>query len=164
MKYLTLLAMAVLAVLGSISASRADTKLLWRTARTGVSVASNLTTAVSLGRIDVSAYDRVRVVAVVRRPASVPTNRGFGFPLRIELNIAEENEDLGPLENGRLGLNPTDTSGDVPPRTVRSTAVFEYPVVTTLLVNVVGGTSTSQQTVIIDVFVYGQTSAGSTTQ
>jgi hypothetical protein len=159
MKHITVLAVAVLAMLGSLASGHADTRLLWRTPTNGTTIVPNTKgTLIQLGQVDVSAYDRIRLVAVARRPSGVALTNGFGAPFQIELHIGEGGSDLGLLENGAFSLNPSITSATVPARTERATGVFDYPVMTTLLIDVVGPTTGNQQTVV-DIYVYGQTLA-----
>jgi hypothetical protein len=143
-------------LLGSLTQGFAETKLLWRTPTSGVTIVPNTQgKLVSLGQVDVSAYDRVRLVAIARRPANTLLGSSFGAPFQIELHIGEGTGDLGLLENGLFPLNPTSTPTTVPAHTERVTAVFDNPVITTLLVDAVGPTTGNQQTVV-DLFVYGQ--------
>jgi hypothetical protein len=163
MRPVTILGLAALAVLGSISACHAETKLLWRTNRT-----TGFTVGFNQGKhyvvdvpLDVSAYDRLRVVAVARRPTSVLPNLPFGIPVRVELRIGGDgDEDLGLLENGVLVLNPTNstTADSVPARTFTATAVYDNPVITRLRLHAQSLAAVNQQ-VGIDLYVYGQTSA-----
>ena len=158
MKQIMVLAVAIPAMFGNLTASHAATKLLWRTP-------TDRTTAVpitqgklsELGQIDVSGYDRIRVVVIARRPSGLAQNSGFGEPFRIELHIGEGNDDLGALENGVFSLNPTSTATDVPAHTERAAAVFDFPVITTLVVEAAGPTTGGQSTTV-DIYVYGQTS------
>jgi hypothetical protein len=164
MKQITILTVAVLAMLGCLSKSQADTKLLWRTPTSGAPIVPNTQgTLIPLGQVDVSAYDRLRVVAIARRPSNIPLTSGFGAPFQIELHIGEGTSDLGPLENGAFALNPSNTTSTAPAHTERATGVFDYPVITTLLVDVIGPTTGNIQT-IVDIYVYGQVSAGNTGQ
>lgn len=157
MKPTTMLAAAAL-LLGSLTQGSAETKLLWRTPTSGVTIVPNTKgTLVPLGTVDVSAYDRIRLVAIARRPANVLTPAGFGAPFQIELHIAEGNSDLGLLENGVFGLNPSNTSAATPAHTERATGVFDNPVITTLLIDAVGPLTGNQQTVV-DLYIYGQRS------
>jgi hypothetical protein len=163
MKHIAILAVAVLAMLGRPTEGHAATKLLWRTPTSGATVVSNAQgKLVLLGKIDVSAYDRIRLVAIARRPTNLPLNNGFGAPFRLELHIGEGNDDLGLLENGAFPLNPSSMNADVAAHTERTTAVFDNPVITTLLVDVIGPTSGNQQTTV-DIYVYGETTAASAT-
>ena len=158
MKQITVLAIAVLAMFGSLAEGSANTKLLWRTSTSGAMIVPNSQgKLVQLGQIDVSAYDRVRLVVVARRPSGLSLNSGFGSPFHIELHIGEGNDDLGLLENGVFSLNPTGTATDVAAHTERAAGVFDYPVITTLLVDAVGPTTSGPQTTV-DIYVYGQTS------
>jgi hypothetical protein len=161
MKQITVLAIAVLAMFGSLSEGHASTKLLWRTAAIGATIVTNSQgKLVPLGQpIDVSAYDRIRVVVVARRPSGLAQNSGFGSPFHIELHIGEVNDDLGLLENGAFSLNPTSMATDVAAHTERATGVFDFPVITTLLVDAVGPTTSGPPTTV-DIYVYGETSSG----
>jgi hypothetical protein len=162
MKQIAALSLAVLALLGSRTPGQADTKLLWRTPTSGATVITNSQgTLVTLGQADVSAYDRLRVVVVARRPATTPLTSPFGAPFRVELRIREGSADLGLLENGILSLNPTATNAGAPARTERVTAVYDFPVITSLLVGVVGPTTGTLRTTV-DVYLYGQTDVGTT--
>ena len=73
LKQITVLTIAVLAMLGSLAPGQAATKLLWQTPATGVTISpSSLGKPIQLGQpIDASAYDRIRVVVVARRPAGL---------------------------------------------------------------------------------------------
>jgi len=156
MKSMTVLWVALLTAIGSLSPAHAETKLLWRTGASGATIVPNSKgTLVTLGQVDVSQYDRIRLVAVARRPSNVPLPNGFGAPLQLELHIGEGTDDLGLLESGVFALNPTGTSGAVPAHTERTTGVFENPVITTLIIEAVGPITGNQQTVM-DIFVYGQ--------
>jgi hypothetical protein len=157
MKPTTMLSTMAL-LLGSLTQGFAETKLLWRTPTNGVSIVPNSKgTLVSLGTVDVSAYDRIRLVAIARRPSNSLLGSSFGAPFQIELHIGEGTSDLGVLENAVFPLNPTSTNTTVPAHTERVTAVFDNPVITTLLVDAVGPTTGNQQTVV-DLFIYGQKS------
>src|SRR5206468_914895 len=90
-----------------------------------------------------------------RRPSTVPLPNGFGAPFQIELHIGEGTSDLALIENGVFGLNPSSTGTDVAPHTERATGVYDNPVITTLLVEAVGPTIGTQQTVV-DIYVYGE--------
>jgi hypothetical protein len=163
MKPRTILSIAVLAMCGSLAKVHADTKLLWRTPASGVTIVPNSKGAlVVLGQVDVSAYDRFRLVAVARRPSNIQTPTGFGAPFQIELHIGEGSDDLGVIENGVFGLNPSGTAAGVAAHTERATGVFDNPVITTLLVGAVGPTTGNQQTVV-DVYVYGERLSTTTT-
>jgi hypothetical protein len=157
MKPTTMLATMAL-LLGSLTQGFAETKLLWRTPTSGVTIVPNSKgTLVSLGTVDISAYDRFRLVVIARRPSNIPAGSSFGAPFQIELHIGEGTSDLGVLENAVFPLNPTSTNTTVPAHTERVTAVFDNPVITTLLVDAVGPTTGNQQTVV-DLFIYGQKS------
>jgi len=164
MKQITVLAVAVLALLGSLSTGQAETKLLWRTPTSGLTIVPNSKgTLVQVGQVDVSAYDRLRLVAVTRRPGVVQIPNGFGAPFTIELHIGEGGSDLGLLDNGVVALNPTSINSTAAAHTERATATFDFPTITTLLVDVVGPLSGSQQT-IVDIYVYGQTAPANSGQ
>jgi hypothetical protein len=164
MKHLMVLAVAVIAMLGSMTEGRAETRLLWRTPTAGVTITTNSqSTLIQLGQVDVSAYDRLRLVVVARRPTGVSESSGFGAPFRIELRIGEGDEDLGILDNGVFLLNPTSTTGNAPAHTVRATAVFDHPVISRLRIAAVGHTTGNQRTTV-DIYVYGQTDSGNSSQ
>jgi hypothetical protein len=162
MKQIAALSLAVLALLGSWTPGQADTKLLWRTPTSGATVITNSQgTLVTLGQAAVSAYEGVRSADAARRPATTPLTSPFGSAFRIELRISERSENLGLLENGILSLNPTATNAGAPARTERVTAVYDFPVITSLLIGVVGPTTGTLRTTV-DVYLYGQTDVGTT--
>src|ERR1051326_31776 len=106
MKPSAVLSVVALAILGGPTKGHADTKLLWRTPTPGVTIVpNNQGRLIELGKVDVSAYDRLRFVAIARRPTGLAQTAGFGLPFRIELHIGEGSDDLGLLENGYFPLN-----------------------------------------------------------
>jgi hypothetical protein len=157
MQQITVLAIATLALLGSLAPGQASTKLLWRTSSQGTTIVTNsLGKPVLLNSVDVSGYDRFRVVVTTRRPAGLATSAGYGSPFQVELHIGEGSDDLGLLENGLLALNPTATT--VAAHQERASIVYDFPVITTLLVEVVGPTASGPQTTA-DIYVYGETAS-----
>jgi hypothetical protein len=157
MRQITVLALALLASFSALPQARADTKLLFRTPTSGVTIVPNQQSKlVPLGTVDVSTYARLRVIVIARRPTNLPLTSGFGAPFTIELRIAEGNSDLGLLENGLLSLNPTAADANAPAHTESVTTVLNNPVITTLVIDAVGPTTNLQQTTA-DIFVYGDT-------
>lgn len=155
---------AVLAMFGTVAESHAATKLLWRTPADRVTTVPNTQGKLNeLSQVDVSGYDRIRVVVIAQRPTGLALNSGFGEPFHIELHIGEGADDLGALENGVFALNPTSTAADVPAHTERASAVFDFPVITTLLVDAVGPTPNGASTTV-DIYVYGETSPAASGQ
>jgi hypothetical protein len=164
MKQITVLTIATLALLGSLAPGQASTKLLWRTSTSGATTVTNSQgKPVVLNSVDVSGYDRFRVVVTTRRPAGLATTAGYGSPFHIELHIGEGADDLGLLENGLLALNPTATAADVPAHVERASIVYDFPVITTLLVDVVGPTASGPQSTA-DIYVYGETASSTSGQ
>jgi hypothetical protein len=157
MKPITVLTLALVASFSALTPARADTKLLFRTPTSGFTVVPNQQSKlVPVGTVDVSAYSRLRVIVVSRRPTNIPLTSGFGAPYTIELRIAEGNNDLGLLENGFLSLNPTGTDANAPAHTESLTTVLNNPVITTMVIDAVGPIANLQQTTV-DIFVYGDT-------
>jgi hypothetical protein len=162
MKPIILFALSLLALLAPASELLAATQLVFRTAPGGVTVARGQ--RVTLATLDLSAFDRVRVVAVSRANAA---NIGTRLPATIRLYIGE-GDALTLFDY--LALNPDTTlaSGreepgfgrlEIPANTWGATKLYNHPVIRTLAVVAVGEDFLApaiKQQVTFDFFLYGE--------
>jgi hypothetical protein len=162
MKKVLALALAVFALLAGVSEGRAATQLVFRTPESGVTVTRGQ--RLTIATLDLSPYDRVRVVAVSRA-----NGNGFGprLPATVRLFIGE-GEALALFDT--LTFTPDSTvvrgaTGTVLGRldsvvTVWSaTRLYDHPVFRTVAVVAVGEeflSTTIPQQVIMDLFIYGE--------
>lgn len=155
------LALILLTLLATTAELRAATQLLFRTPPGGVTVARGQ--RIPLAAVDVSAFRRLRVVAVSRASAAV----GTLLPATIRLYIGE-GDALALFD--ALALRPDTTPGTGDPLgfsrlrspllTWGATRVYDHPVIRTLAIVADGdvfAASTLQQPVPIELFLYGET-------
>ena len=151
MKHLTLLALTVAALMGSASDGRAATELIWKTPADGVRVKS-ATESVLTKSVDVSAYDRIRVLAVARTSRTPATDT----PVRIELHITAGGLEFK-LPISVLDVDPANTTRATSAPPAAATEVLDSPVVTTVSVLATGFTDTRRKNdTVVDVFIYGE--------
>jgi hypothetical protein len=162
MKHAAVPALVVLALLALVPEAPAATQLVWQTPQGGVTVgrAQRLT----LTTLDLSLYDRVRVVVTSRANTS---NLATILPATILLYIGEGNA-LTLFDTLTLSPDPTRPIGvglTTPDNTASpwgATRLYNHPVIRTLAVVAVGDTfasSVSAQPMTFDLFIYGETEA-----
>jgi hypothetical protein len=160
----TIFALFLLALLAPASELRAATQLVFRTPSAGVTVSRGQ--RITIATLDLSAFERFRVVAVSRANEA---NVGTRLPATIRLYIGEGNV-LTPFDF--LALNPDTTlaSGrdepgfgrlEIPANIWGATKAYNHPVIRTLAVIAVGEdflAPAQKQEVTFDLFVYGEAS------
>jgi hypothetical protein len=162
MKHPAVLALVVLALLALVPEAPAVTQLVWQTPQGGVTVgrAQRLT----LTTLDLSLYDRVRVVVTSRANAS---NLAPPLPATILLYIGEGNA-LTLFDTLMLSPDPTRPTGvglTTPDNAASSwgaTRLYIHPTLRTLAVVAVGdafANSLSAQPMTFDLFIYGEIEA-----
>jgi len=165
MKQGVVLSLAVLALLAGVAQAHAATQLVFRTPENGVTVTRGQ--RLTLATLDLSPYDRVRVVVVSRG-----NGNGIGprLPATVRLFIGE-GEVLALFDTLTLTPDPTVVAGSggvVLGRSNQSlttwgaTRLYDHPVLRTVAVVAVGEellAYTVPQRVNLDLFIYGETEA-----
>ena len=153
MKHLTLLGLTVAALMGTASHARAATELIWKTPADGVRIKS-AAESVLTSSIDVSAYDRIRVLAVARTSRTPATDT----PVRVELHITAGTVAFK-LPISTLDVDPANTTRSNTGPPAAATEVLDSPVVTTVSLVATGFTDTRRKNdTIVDVFIFGEKS------
>jgi hypothetical protein len=151
MKHLTLLLLAAAALMASPSDALAATELIWKSPADGVRIKS-ATETVLTSSIDISAFDRIRVVAVARasRTPAVDT------PVRVELHLTAGTIAFK-LPISTLDVDPANTTRTSSGPPAAATEVLDRPVATTVSILATGFTDTRRRNdTVVDVFIYGE--------
>jgi hypothetical protein len=165
MKPVILAVLAALALVLPTLEATAATQLVWRTPAAGVTVGRGQ--RVTLATLDLSAYDRLRVVAVSR---ATTANIGTRLPATIRLYVGEGNAltlfdylALNPDTSLAMGRDELGSGRlEIPANSWGATRLYNHPVIRTLAVVAVGedfAVPANKERVTFDLFIYGEPAA-----
>jgi hypothetical protein len=165
MKPILALTFTLLALLSRIPSAHAATQLVWRTPPGGIAVARGERLTVTT--VDLSAYDRVRVIVASRGNDAATGPR---LPASIRLFVGEGDilalfDTLTPLLDTTSALGAGGAVVARPDRDTLSwgvTRLYSHPVIRTMAVVAVGDEfffGASPRRVSLDVLIYGETAS-----